>query len=335
MGSAGQHPLMAFAWHRLNRVPYRHLLLIGLLGCVCSFPVWADERPTPKSLWQTVLTPPAADQPPTPRRPWVLRDREIASTSHSLQILKDAGARPHPRITIELFDGANHELDITSTISRSNDTAIIRGYVQAAPHGRLYLYRQRLAPRSAPSTWAIASTRPSISPTAASGCSKSTPTKNAAGLISLLLLPCRVEIPLARATLAPCLDPTIWTVGHSTRPIDEFTDFLRAHEIRLLVDVRTIPRSRYNPQFNTDTLAQSLRDAGLQYRHLPELGVFERPKKDSINDGWRNASFRGYADYMQTDEFLNALEELMAEWPIAADSHHVRRSGPVGAAIGR
>ena len=118
---------MAFAWHRLNRLPYRRLLLVGLLGCVCAFPVWADERPTPKSLWQTVLTPPAADQPPTPRRPWVLRDREIALDLPLLQVLKDAGARPHPRITIELFDGASPELDIASTISRSNDTAVIRG----------------------------------------------------------------------------------------------------------------------------------------------------------------------------------------------------------------
>ena len=106
--------------------------------------------------------------------------------------------------------------------------------------------------------------------------------------------------------------PTVWTIGHSTRPIGEFTDLLRAHQINLLVDVRTVPRSRYNPQFNTDTLAQSLRDAGLQYRHLPELGGLRKPKKDSINDVWRNASFRGYADYMQTEEFQRALEELMA-----------------------
>jgi uncharacterized protein (DUF488 family) len=107
--------------------------------------------------------------------------------------------------------------------------------------------------------------------------------------------------------------PTIWTLGHSTRPIDEFIGLLRAHQLRLLVDVRTVPRSRYNPQFNTDTLAQSLRDAGLRYRHLPELGGLRKPKKDSVNEGWRNASFRGYADYMQTDEFVNALEALMAE----------------------
>jgi len=118
---------MAFAWHRPDRVSFRRLLLVGLLGCVCSFPVWADERATPKSLWQTVLTPPAADQLPTPPRPWVLRDREIALDLPLLQMLKDAGARPHPRITIELFDGAGPELDIRSTVSRSNDTAVIRG----------------------------------------------------------------------------------------------------------------------------------------------------------------------------------------------------------------
>jgi uncharacterized protein (DUF488 family) len=106
--------------------------------------------------------------------------------------------------------------------------------------------------------------------------------------------------------------PTIWTVGHSTRPIGEFTDLLRAHEICLLVDVRTIPRSRNYPQFNTETLAQSLREAGLQYRHFPELGGLRKPKKGSLNDGWRNASFRGYADYMQMEEFQRALEELMA-----------------------
>jgi len=106
--------------------------------------------------------------------------------------------------------------------------------------------------------------------------------------------------------------PTIWTVGHSTRPLDEFIGLLHAHQISLLVDVRTVPRSRYNPQFNTDTLARSLPEAGLQHRHLQELGGLRKPKKDSLNNGWRNASFRGYADYMQTDKFQRALEELMA-----------------------
>ena len=105
---------------------------------------------------------------------------------------------------------------------------------------------------------------------------------------------------------------SLWTLGHSTKPIDEFIGLLLAHQISLLIDVRTVPRSRYNPQFNRDTLAQSLRDAGLQYRHLPELGGLRKPKKDSLNDGWRNASFRGYADYMQTEEFHEAINALMA-----------------------
>lgn len=126
---------MVFALHRFNRLSYRHLLLIGLLVCACSFPVGADERPTPKSLWQTVLTPPSANQPPMPRRPWVLRDREIALDLPLLQILKDAGARPHSRIAIELFDGSSHELDITSTVSRSNDTAVIRGTFKPPSRG--------------------------------------------------------------------------------------------------------------------------------------------------------------------------------------------------------
>lgn len=105
--------------------------------------------------------------------------------------------------------------------------------------------------------------------------------------------------------------PTIWTIGHSTRPIGEFTDLLRAHAINLLVDVRTVPRSRHNPQFNTEALAESLKEAGLGSIHMPALGGLRQPRKDSVNDGWRNASFRGYADYMQTDEFWDALEELM------------------------
>ena len=105
---------------------------------------------------------------------------------------------------------------------------------------------------------------------------------------------------------------SLWTLGHSTRPIDEFIGLLRAHQINLLVDVRTIPRSRYNPQFNTETLGQTLHDAGIQYRHLPELGGLRKPKHDSVNDGWRNTSFRGYADYMQTETFHKAIETLMA-----------------------
>ena len=125
---------------------------------------------------------------------------------------------------------------------------------------------------------------------------------------------------------------SLWTLGHSTRPIGEFIGLLRAHQISLLVDVRTVPRSRYNPQFNTDALAQSLREAGLRYRHLPELGGLRKSKKNSLNDGWRNANFRGYADYMQTDEFLKALEELMAD---CSRQPSCARKRYRGAAIGR
>ena len=114
---------------------FSYILLAAVLSGIFGQFAWADERPTPKSLWQTVLTPPTTNLPPTPRRPWVLRDREIALDLPLLQVLKDAGARPHPRITVELFDGANHELDITSTISRSNDSAIIRGTFKPPSRG--------------------------------------------------------------------------------------------------------------------------------------------------------------------------------------------------------
>ncbi len=106
---------------------------------------------------------------------------------------------------------------------------------------------------------------------------------------------------------------TLWTIGHSTRPIHEFLELLRAHEIVLLVDVRAVPRSRYNPQFNSETLAKSLAQAGTRYQHSPQLGGLRKPKRDSVNAGWRNVSFRGYADYMQTEEFRGALDKLMAE----------------------
>lgn len=121
-----------------DSVAYRfsYFILAAVLGGVCSQISWADERPAPKSLWQTALPPPAiADQPATIRKPWVLRNREIALDLPLLQVLKDAGARPHPRITVELFDNANHELDITSTVSRSNDSAVIRGIFKPPSKG--------------------------------------------------------------------------------------------------------------------------------------------------------------------------------------------------------
>jgi len=102
------------------------------------------------------------------------------------------------------------------------------------------------------------------------------------------------------------------TIGHSTRPIGEFIAILKAHGIEELVDIRTVPRSRHNPQFNRDELPKSLEEAGIAYRHMPALGGLRRARPDSINTGWRNASFRGYADYMQTREFQDALDELIA-----------------------
>jgi uncharacterized protein (DUF488 family) len=104
---------------------------------------------------------------------------------------------------------------------------------------------------------------------------------------------------------------TIFTIGHSTHPIETFIGMLHAHEIRLLADVRTIPKSRHNPQFNTDALTASLKAAGVDYRHLTGLGGLRHAKKDSLNQGWENASFRGFADYMRTAEFENSLNELI------------------------
>ena len=105
--------------------------------------------------------------------------------------------------------------------------------------------------------------------------------------------------------------PAVWTIGHSTRSLEEFIDLLKKHEIQLLVDVRRFPASRRYPHFNGSLLAESLAGAGIQYRHMPALGGRRPARRDSVNLGWRNTSFRGYADYMQTDEFWEALEELM------------------------
>lgn len=104
---------------------------------------------------------------------------------------------------------------------------------------------------------------------------------------------------------------TVFTIGHSTRPIAEFITLLSAHGIERLVDVRTIPQSRHNPQFGRDQLSASLEGAGIHYTHMPGLGGLRRPRKDSLNTGWRNASFRGYADYMQTPEFAESLDRCI------------------------
>lgn len=100
---------------------------------------------------------------------------------------------------------------------------------------------------------------------------------------------------------------TIFTIGHSTHSIDEFVALLRAHGIRRVIDIRTIPKSRHNPQFNRDALAPALRSARIAYVHLKKLGGLRRARPDSPNRGWHNASFRGFADYMQTPEFEEGL----------------------------
>lgn len=105
--------------------------------------------------------------------------------------------------------------------------------------------------------------------------------------------------------------PSIFTVGHSTRSIDEFVKLLQAHGVKEIVDVRSIPMSRHNPQFNTDTIKESLQREHIRYKHLKKLGGLRNEKKGSINLGWRNASFRGFADYMATPEFSEGLEALM------------------------
>ncbi|HEX6032077.1 MAG TPA: DUF488 domain-containing protein [Tepidiformaceae bacterium] len=102
-------------------------------------------------------------------------------------------------------------------------------------------------------------------------------------------------------------------MGHSTRPLAEFIALLKAHSVARLIDVRTVPRSRHNPQFNRDTLPAALAADGIGYEHVAGLGGFRRPDPESLNTGWRNASFRGYADYMQTPEFGAHLSDLMAK----------------------
>jgi uncharacterized protein (DUF488 family) len=104
---------------------------------------------------------------------------------------------------------------------------------------------------------------------------------------------------------------TVFTIGHSTLPIDAFIALLQAQGIEALADVRTVPRSRHNPQFNAEALSRSLADAGIAYLPMPALGGLRRARPDSPNTGWRNDNFRGYADYMQTPEFAVALERLV------------------------
>jgi uncharacterized protein (DUF488 family) len=103
----------------------------------------------------------------------------------------------------------------------------------------------------------------------------------------------------------------VCTIGHSNRTIEEFVGLLRHNGIACLLDIRTVPKSRHNPQFGQDQLAASLAAAGIEYRYLPGLGGLRRPRKDTPNGAWRNTSFRGYADYMQTEDFVDNVEAVI------------------------
>ena len=109
--------------------------------------------------------------------------------------------------------------------------------------------------------------------------------------------------------IAPA-EPLVCTIGHSNRPLEAFVGLLRSNGIVRVLDVRTVPRSRHNPQFNRETLPDDLRAVGIGYAHLPGLGGLRHPRADSPNSGWRNLSFRGYADYMQSPEFNENVAEV-------------------------
>ena len=107
------------------------------------------------------------------------------------------------------------------------------------------------------------------------------------------------------------MNSRIWTIGHSTRKIDIFVSLLEESGIKLVADVRSLPGSKRYPQFNREMLAKSLTEHGIRYEHFPELGGRRKAKNDSHNTAWRNASFRGYADHMETEEFGAGVERLL------------------------
>lgn len=109
----------------------------------------------------------------------------------------------------------------------------------------------------------------------------------------------------------PAGKATIWTIGHSTRSADDFMNLLQIHGITGLADVRTIPKSRRHPHFGGDALAERLAREGIEYRHFPDLGGLRKPRPDSPNTAWKNASFRGYADHMRTETFARAIDALL------------------------
>ena len=116
----------------------------------------------------------------------------------------------------------------------------------------------------------------------------------------------------------------LFTIGHSTRTWGDFLSLLRAHRVKRVIDVRSIPRSRHNPQFNRETLSKKLRAARIGYVYLPKLGGLRRTHRDSVNMGWRNTSFRGFAGYMQTSDFeagLRPLVKLVAQKVLRSSSN--------------
>ena len=105
--------------------------------------------------------------------------------------------------------------------------------------------------------------------------------------------------------------PLALTIGHSTRPLEDFIGLLRTHGVKMIVDVRTVPKSRHNPQFNLETLPETLKSVKIGYEHMRGLGGLRHTRSDSPNMGWHNSSFRGFADYMQTEDFEKSLEKLI------------------------
>ena len=123
---------------------------------------------------------------------------------------------------------------------------------------------------------------------------------------------------MGKSLMSSSSEPAVYTVGHSTRTFAEFATTLKTYHINFLVDVRSVPRSRYNPQFNKEALSQELKIDDIKYLHIPELGGLHRPHSDSNNLALRSKSFRGYADYMQTKEFAEHLLRLVA---LASENH--------------
>jgi len=112
--------------------------------------------------------------------------------------------------------------------------------------------------------------------------------------------------------LSKAPETVVLTIGHSTRTLEEFVQLIEVYGLTLVVDVRTVPRSRHNPHFNKETLPTSLKHYGVRYIHMPEIGGLRHPKHESVNTAWKNSGFRGYADYMQTQEFAVSLLKIVA-----------------------